>query len=494
MNDSIPAQEPSPRAAGHPADEDPAYQATLDYLYSYIDYSLQRNLRNAPGKFDLGRMRAFLDLLGRPQDKYPIIHVAGTKGKGSVSAMIASVLRAQGYRVGLYTSPHLEDYAERIQVGGGQAPGGPIPHADLIGLVEELKPFIQAVPQISTFEITTALGLYYFAMQMADAAVVEVGLGGRLDATNVVEPVISVITSLSYDHMALLGNTLAEIAAEKAGIVKPGVPVVLGPQQEEARQVVERIAGERGARLVQVDAFGGGAAGSRGDFYFEPLSHSLEGQELFVWPASGPGDGAGEALRLAIPLLGAHQVENAALAVAALRTAAGRGLPVSDDAIRRGLAQVSWPGRFELLRRDPPLVIDAAHNRDSAGKLRRALDDYFPGAPVILVTGESEDKDIEGIFAELVPRVEQVIVTQAVHPRAADPGWLAGLVQAHGRPASVAVPVSEALDKALHVQSQRIQAQGQGDKTPVVLATGSLFVIAEVRTAWRKRSGFHERQ
>ncbi|HEX7972996.1 MAG TPA: folylpolyglutamate synthase/dihydrofolate synthase family protein, partial [Anaerolineales bacterium] len=364
-----------------------AYQEALDYLYSFVDYSLTRSFRNSPEKFDLGRMHQFLEILGQPQQRYPIIHVAGTKGKGSISAMCASALHAAGYRVGLYTSPHLQDYAERIQLDGQ-----PIPHADLVALVGEIRPHLANLPNLTTFEITTALALLYFAKQRATSAVLEVGLGGRLDATNVVIPNVSVIASISYDHTNILGNTLSEIAAEKAGIIKPGVPVVVSPQKEEARQVVERIAAERGSNLIQVGR----------DYLFSQVSHSLNGgQELLIWPASqqssvdaymesGGSQGRGPT-RLKIPLLGYHQVENAATAYAALQVARENGIPIDEAAIQAGFARVSWPGRFEVLQRNPPVVIDSAHNRDSALKLRLALDDYFPGWPVVLVFGASED-------------------------------------------------------------------------------------------------------
>jgi dihydrofolate synthase/folylpolyglutamate synthase len=186
---------------------EPQYQDTLDYLYSYIDYSLKKSFRYSPDKFDLGRMRDFMAALGNPEREYKILHVAGTKGKGSVSALCASAIQASGARVGLYTSPHLQDYAERIQVDGVS-----IPHADLVALVEEIKPLVAASPAITTFEITTALAFLYFARCKVDTAVLEVGLGGRLDATNVCTPAVTVITSISYDHTDLLGETLAEIA------------------------------------------------------------------------------------------------------------------------------------------------------------------------------------------------------------------------------------------------------------------------------------------
>ena len=213
------------------------YNQALDYLYSYVDYSLKHISELVKAEFNLDRMFALMEELGNPQEKYPIIHVAGTKGKGSVSALCASALKAVGYKTGLYTSPHLWDYTERIQINGE-----PISHKQLIELVEEVKPAVAKIPKLTTFEITTAIGFLAFANNDVNAAVIEVGLGGRLDATNVLTPKASVITSLSYDHMAVLGNTLAKIAGEKAGIIKEEVPVVSAPQTEEALQVLERIA------------------------------------------------------------------------------------------------------------------------------------------------------------------------------------------------------------------------------------------------------------
>ena len=430
------------------------YQATLEYLYGFVDYSLTRVSRLAAAKFDLERMRSFLEYLGHPERAYPILHIAGTKGKGSVAALCASALQAGGYRVGLYTSPHLQDYAERIQVDGQ-----PIPHAGLLQLVDEIRPYLDQGTELTTFEITTALAFLYFARQGATAVVAEVGLGGRLDATNVALPKVSVITSLSYDHMAILGDTLAKIAGEKAGIIKQQVPVVSAPQQAEAQQVVEQVAAQHLAPLVQVGR----------DYLFKALDHSLDGQRLRVWAAAG-----GEAVDLFIPLLGAHQVENAAVAYAALQVAKTQGLPLSQQATQQGFAAASWPGRFEILSRRPPLVIDSAHNRDSAQKLRQALDDYFPGWPVVLLFGASEDKDIAGMFDILLPRVQQVIVTRSFHPRAIDPARLVEWVQGYGRPVQVIDAVEAALPQALHLA---------GDSA-LVLATGSIFVAAAVRDSW----------
>ena len=448
------------------------YQKTLDYLYSFVDYSLQKNFRNAPEKFNLARMQTFMEALGNPHRQYPIIHVAGTKGKGSVTALCASALHSAGYRVGFYISPHLSDYNERIQVNQV-----PIPHAAMVSLVQEIKPLIESIPELTTFEITTGLAFLYFARQKVNAAAVEVGLGGRLDATNVVSPIVSIITSLSYDHMHLLGSTLVEIAAEKAGIIKPGAPVVLAPQREEVNQVVARIAAERGSPLVCMGQ----------DFRYTPCSHSLDGQSLIIWPKADQekmnvylesGDITNwSPTRLDIPLLGYHQVENAATAYAALVTARAQGLALKKEDIHNGFMQVEWPGRFEILRRDPPLVIDSAHNRDSAQKLRMALGDYFPDYPVILVIGASEDKDLFGIFAELAPSIRQVIATQAAHPRAINPQELVDLAHQFGRPAIAIPKIPEALEEALR----------RAGKEALVLVAGSIFLAAEVRDAWKAR-------
>lgn len=468
-------------------DSETTYQQTLDYLYTFVDYSLTKSVRYSPDQFNLDRMKQFIQVLGDPDKEYPIIHIAGTKGKGSTAAFCTAALQAAGYRVGLYTSPHLVDFAERMQINR-QA----IPHTELIVLVDELRPYLDSGTQLTTFEITTGLALLYFARQGVEAAVVEVGLGGRLDATNVVAPVVSVITSLSYDHTQFLGDTLAEIAGEKAGIIKPGVPVVLAPQKDEARHVIERVAGERGCAILEVGR----------DYFFTEISHSLqEGQTLSVWRAADQGkvDGLIEhgefsdrAERAAgpeangpqvlhIPLLGYHQLENAATAYTAIQVFNERALAVPSEAIELGFAQVTWPGRFEILQSQPTLVLDCAHNRDSALKLRLALDDYFPGKPVIMVFGASEDKDIEGMFAELMPRMRQVIATRSFHPRAIDPEKLVALAHHFGRPARVVEKVEDALAEGLR----------EAEDDAVVLVTGSIFVAAAARDTWynERKSG-----
>src|SRR5215217_3215982 len=270
------------------SDIETQYNKALDYLYSFIDYSLKHSSELAEAEFNLDRMFALMGELGDPQKQYPIIHVAGTKGKGSVSALCASALQAGGYKTRLYTSPHLIDYTERIQIDGE-----PISHELMTKLVEEIKPAVGQVPFLTTFEITTALGFLAFARQGCNAAVIEVGLGGRLDATNIVTPKVAVITSLSYDHTAVLGNTIAKIAGEKAGIIKPEVPVVSAPQAEEALEVLQRVAKEKDCPFILIGE----------DVKFERLTSSLNGQELAVRSQIS-------AVGLNIPLLGEHQIQN----------------------------------------------------------------------------------------------------------------------------------------------------------------------------------------
>jgi len=446
-----------------------SYQEALDYIYSFIDFSMKRNLRNAEKNFKIERMHAFMHLLGDPQFDYNVIHVAGTKGKGSVSALCASAIQAAGYKVGLYTSPHMIEFTERILVNGEM-----ITREAVARIVKKLKEAVIQVPEVTTFELTTALAFMYFSEQQVDIAVIEVGLGGRLDATNVVDPLISVITSISYDHTQVLGNTLSKIAFEKGGIIKQGKPVVISPQKLEAMKRLKAICRERSAPMTIVGK----------DLLFGAESHSLESQTFFVWTPdeqsqvnefiNSGGKVEWAPLRFRIPLLGHHQVINAATAYAVLAKLRDMGYKVSNEAICKGFANTSWQGRFEVMRLQPPVVVDSAHNRDSAIKLRQAIDDYFPGKPLILLFGVSSDKDYAGILEELLPRTKKVIATQSIHPRALDAGEICTKVLTYGTPCEAIVPIENALQRAFEIA---------GDEC-LLVAAGSVFIAAAVKDIW----------
>jgi dihydrofolate synthase/folylpolyglutamate synthase len=436
------------------------YNKALDYLYSYVDHSLKHSSELAKAEFKLDRMFALMKELGNPQSKYPIIHVAGTKGKGSVSALCASALQAGGYKVGLYTSPHLLDYCERIQVNGEA-----ISHEFMVELVEEVRPAVAKISKLTTFEITTALGFLAFAKLGCNAAVIEVGLGGRLDATNVVTPNVSVITSLSYDHMAVLGDTLAKIAGEKAGIIKPGVPVVSSSQPQDALEVLKSVARLNNSTFTLLGK----------DIKFEKLRSSLDGQSLRI-----EDNLQHSTLNIQLPLLGDHQIENAATAYTALKTS---GIKLSNEAIQKGISQVQWRARFEVVRRDPPVIFDSAHNQDSFVKLRQTLDEYFPGKPVYLIFGASEDKNIPGMFAEIKPRLRKLIVTRADHPRALEAEKIIELANQAGLESEAVSPVEAALARALELSAK---------DGSIVLSAGSMFVTAEAMLAWQTRYSNNE--
>ena len=438
-------------------DTETAYNLALDYLYSFVDYSLKHSSELAKADFNLDRMRALMSALGNPQDTYPCIHVAGTKGKGSTSAFCASALQMSGRKVGLYTSPHLQEYTERIQVNLT-----PITHSELVELVELVKPAVAKIPMLTTFEITTALAFVHFARVKVDAAVIEVGLGGRLDATNILTSRVSVITSLSYDHTAVLGNTLTLIAGEKAGIIKPGVPVVSSPQKEEALKVLEQVASERGCQLTLVGR----------DVVFSLLDHSLEGQTFQIIPPAGQPSSP---LIMQIPLLGNHQVENAVTAYAALEKA---GFNLSDAQIAQGFARVYWPCRFEIVSRQPTLILDSAHNEDAFVRLTQTLKTYFPGRKVVLILGISEDKHLQAMFAAIKQLIDTLIVTRADHPRALEPEKIMAIAAEIGLHSETVVPVETALNRALEI------AQNNGS---IIVSAGSMFVTAEVKTAWQKK-------
>ena len=445
------------------------YQNALDYLYSFVDYSVERSYRYSSDVFDLRRVEDLLSRLGDPQKRYQSVHIAGTKGKGSVAAMVESCLRSAGYKTGLYTSPHLERFTERIRVNWNE-----IGEDEVARMVDKIKPHVAEVEGLTTYELITAIGFLYFAEQAIDLAVLEVGLGGRLDATNVIHPLVTAITSISYDHMHLLGDSLSDIAREKGGIIKEGVPVVSSPQQYEVEVVLREIAQERESPFIQVGR----------DWHFSHGNHSLAGQQVFIWSSEeqplmdqfiqASGNEEWVPPRYEISLLGYHQVVNAATAYAILDCLKQDFPGINEEAIKQGFRKTVWPARFDVISMDPIIVVDSAHNRDSALKLRIALDDYFPGQPVALIFGASSDKDISGMFTELLPRLNRLLITHADHPRAANVDELASMAREYGIRVEVFPKVPGALQYA--IQTVRFEE--------VILAAGSIFVAGEVLAAW----------
>jgi len=384
------------------------YEGALKYILSFTDFERSPAILYSAANFDLRRMEELLGRLDNPHLWARSIHVAGTKGKGSTVAMIASALGASGYRTGLYISPHLHTFRERISIDGEN-----IAEGELATLVHRLQPEVEAVNrrhaygELTTFEILTAIAFTYFREREVDFQVLEVGLGGRLDATNVVKAEVSVITSISLDHAEVLGDSLAKIAGEKAGIIKTGAIVVTSPQRREAEEVIKEACRQKGARLIAVGR----------DVTWKKLAGDLLGQSLQV-------KGQADSYNLTIPLLGDHQLANAATAVAALEAL---GLPA--ESIAAGLAKVHWPGRMEILRHDPLFLVDGAHNADSARRLKEAIEKYFNFDRLILIIGASSDKDIAGIAGELASLTSFAIVTRSRHPRAVAPSLLDGKAQ-----------------------------------------------------------------
>jgi dihydrofolate synthase/folylpolyglutamate synthase len=417
----------------------------------YADYE---RLPRSGIVWDFKRIERLLRRLGDPQNDAATVHVAGTKGKGSTSAMIASILKQAGYRTGLYTSPHLLSFTERIRVDGQ-----PVAEADWARLVEVLRPHVEAenaigdLGELTTFEILTAMAFLHFRNVKVDYQVVEVGLGGRLDATNVVRPQVCVITSISYDHMDVLGDTLAKIAGEKAGIIKPGAPVVSAPQFPEAMEVIERVCREKRSPLVR----------SGRDVTWRRLGFDEKGQDFRVHGRLRDYD-------LRVPLLGEHQLENAAGAVAAAEILKEKGAEIKPADIVAGLARVDWPGRLQVLRRRPWLVVDGAHNTYSMHRLGEALREYFVYQKLTLILGFSGDKDIRGMVAEAVRMTGDVILVASRHPRSV----LAALLVEEFRQHGVEPRVTEGVGEAV-----RLALAGAGPDD-LICAAGSIFVIAEV--------------
>jgi len=434
------------------------YQQALDYIYSFIDYETMLQPRSA-AHFDLRRVDELLKRLGNPHLKVKTVHIAGTKGKGSVAAMTASVLTAAGYKTGLYTSPHLTDLRERIRVDGDF-----IPQEALIKLTDRLKPEIAAVNRkaaygrLTTFEVLTALGFSYFTDEKVDFQVVEVGLGGRLDATNVVKPEVCVIATIGLDHIDVLGNSPAQIAAEKAGIIKPGAAVVSSPQTGEVLGVIAETCRKNGVGLILVGR----------DIGYERLAFKAGRQLMEIKGRFG-------IYEISSPLLGSYQLENTATAVAALEGLVDKGFNITREDIIKGLENVNWPGRFQVLGENPLVIADGAHNPVSIRQLKRSLTDYTGGEnkklfnKSILVIGLSADKDIGAMAAELADDFDVIIATRSSHPRAMDAAPIATEFERYHIETLITETVAGAIEKAFSIAQE----------DDFICITGSLFVVGE---------------
>jgi dihydrofolate synthase/folylpolyglutamate synthase len=435
------------------------YDEALAYWYGRIDFE-----RRAPdpGDLKLDRMRAVLRALGDPHKRLRVVHIAGTKGKGSTAAMLASVLRAAGHRVGLFTSPHLTDVRERIRVDGA-----PISREEVAARMAEIAAAIAPLERAggpgeapTFFEICTALGFLHFDCRRCAAAVVEVGLGGRFDSTNVCQPAVAVITNISIDHTAFLGDRLALIAREKAGIIKRGRPVVTTAEAPEALAVIERVAAERRAPLAALGhdfryEYQPGAPGSR------PRVRVTTARRAWPWAEFG--------------LHGRHQAANAAGVVAVVERLRDQGLTIDDAAVARGLAEVDWPARLEVLGTRPLVLLDCAHNVASAEALVETIDESFavPGKRR-LILAVSNDKQVAEMLQVLGPRFDHFYLTRyGTNPRFVVPEQLAELLTAARPDASWSA----------HATAEEALRLGRGESGPndLLAVTGSVFLAGELR-------------
>ena len=387
--------------------------------------------------------------MGHPERKCKFVHVAGTNGKGSTCAMLASIFQAAGYKTGLYTSPFIVEFGERIQVNGQM-----ISNDDICALTEYVKPFAESIfEQPTEFEMVTAIGFEYFARQQCDIVVCEVGMGGEFDATNVIlPPEVAILCNIGLDHTEVLGDTLEKIAATKSGIIKPGCDAVIYREQPSVEAVFEERCKKVGAKLHKAN--------------FDSIrlrSHGLEGQ---VFDCDGY-----EALEL--PLLGDHQLHNAAVVLTAVDALRGRGWKLPEEAVRKGLKDVKWPGRFELLRKDPLFIIDGGHNPQCIEALVKNIDDYLAGRPLTVLTGVLGDKDFHCMYANVAPFAKEFITVTPGNPRALDAKDLAKYLATFGKPVTPCETVADGVKLAVE----------HAGKDGVVLCYGSLYMLGDVKAA-----------
>lgn len=453
------------------------YSTALDFLLTRINYERTVAVPYRTGAFKLDRMRRLLALVGDPHLGLKAVHIAGTKGKGSTAAMIAGVLQRAGMRTGLYTSPHLAAIEERMAIDGQ-----PCGQDEFASLAAELELAVEKLPLFGTamesggptfFEVTTAMAFLHFARRKVDCAVLEVGLGGRLDSTNVCQPNVTIITSISFDHTRQLGNTLAAIASEKAGITKPGVPMVSGVVADEPRDVIRRVAREQGAPLFE--------RGKEFDFATKGLT-DIEGQTLDYYE---PDDerGPGYVLRaVRLGMLGAHQAANAAVAICAVRRLVEQGWVIGEEALRSGLAAARVPARIELVSERPAVIVDVAHNVASIEALLGVLADRFRPRRRMLIFASSKDKDTAGMLRLLLPRFDEVVLTRYIeNPRAVELDQLHQLAERPLGAASSNGDARPAIHAALTPSEAWRVAESLAGPDDLICITGSFFLAAELR-------------
>ena len=417
-----------------------SYASTLEYIHS---------VKWQGSKLGLSRTQTLLAALGNPEQKLKFIHIAGTNGKGSTAACLAACLQAAGYRVGLYTSPYINRFNERMQVDGI-----PILDETLETLVDQIRPAADAMADSPTeFELITALAFLHFAQQHCDIVVLEVGLGGTLDSTNVIgPPEAAVITALGLDHTAQLGNSLAEIARTKAGIIKGGCPVISYGGIPEADAVIAEICRQKGSPL-----------------------HLMDFSQLTLRPCSLSESrfDFGDLKELSLPLLGSYQPRNAAVAITTLKVLAKAGWTIPDEAIRKGLAAVQWPGRFELLRSTPPFLLDGSHNPPGMEATAQSLRDRFPNQKFTFLISVMADKDVNGMLTPILPLAREFVAVRANLPRAMPAEQLADLICSLGGKAETAPTIPAGVARALELAGE----------TGPVCALGTLYFSSDVRQA-----------
>ncbi|PYU57658.1 MAG: bifunctional folylpolyglutamate synthase/dihydrofolate synthase [Acidobacteria bacterium] len=440
------------------------YEAAVRYLLS-LGRELAAPTQAGAAKFDLENILVLAERLGHPERAYPSTHIAGTNGKGSAAAFLESILRHAGLRTGLNTSPHLEKINERIRINGQEISDEPFAETltHIHALIEELLAASKLRAHPTYFECVTAMAFEHFARERVNFGVFEVGLGGRLDATNILAPIVTIITRIDFDHESFLGHSLREIAAEKAGIVKPGVPVVLAEQRPEAREVIVARATELGCPVVQPA---------------ELFQVNQESMEDGCVRARVMEANSGTTFEIAPNLPGRFQLQNALNAVATARLLHHRGFQITDDAIMRGIAETVWPGRLEKLQSDPAVYLDGAHNPGAARELAHFLEQNFAGRKVWLVYAALRDKAVDEVAGLLFPHAAEVIFTAPRSSRAVSAPQLAEIAGHHAARFSVVPDAERAFERAL----------AQAAPEDAIFITGSLYLVGQLRHYWKRRA------